>query len=90
MYYVITEAGVISGRSKKTVQHKLKGDIDDSQFKSIGSDKVAKLTDKDIDFIKDVSILESIPIQRLFKPDNKAFLLQVAVLIITLIILISK
>lgn len=89
MWYAITNSGVISG-SKKSVQKRLQGIFDESSFMSVGADHVAKLTDKDIDFIKDTGILESIPMQHLFKPDNKQLLLQIATVIITLIILISK
>lgn len=90
MYYIITDNGVIAGRSRKLVEKRLKGSLTDEQFTAVGSDYVSKLTSNDIDFVRDIGILESIPIQQLFKPDNRPMLLQVAILILTVIILVSK
>lgn len=70
MWYVITDRGVVKGRTRKECSLLLKGKIDSNEFVPLGPDMVCKMTDLDIDFVQDKYKLSQIMFSNFFKKDN--------------------
>lgn len=82
MYYVISDNGIISGKSIKEINRKSKSIFDENEFKACGADKVVKVTNEDIDFVQDKKRLSLIPIKQLYKSDNVNNLLYIIMVMV--------
>lgn len=65
MYYVISSDGVKTGKNIEELNRKMKVKFDESEFNSIGNDKVVKVSDKDIEFVIDKKNIEKIPFEKI-------------------------
>lgn len=90
MYHVITDSGVTTGRNLKLLNKKLDTQLEDSEFKIIGSDKVCKLSNDDLTFLQDKRRLSLIPISNLYKVDNSVKYVVYFILFLQFILLVKK
>lgn len=70
MIYLITDNKIITHESLSELNEEEKLLVEDIELKSIGTDYVAILTAKDLDFVRDKYNLSKIPMQRLFNLNN--------------------
>ena len=87
-YYVITDEKVITAKSLKMLNRKMKVKLEEEEMISCGPDKVIKITKKDLEFLQDKRNIERIPIANLYKTDQVSKWLMIAILFINFIILV--
>lgn len=90
MWYVITDRGVIKGKTRKECSLQLKGKLDAHEFEPLGPDMVCKVTEADIDFIQDKRILSQIMFSNFFKKDNSVKVMLFVVLFLECLIIFAK
>jgi hypothetical protein len=90
MVYIITDDGVLTGKTINAANKKLNAKLEDVEMVSLGADKVVKLTDNDIDFVQDKKRLSLIPISNLYKTDNTVKYMTIGILILNFILLVKK
>lgn len=94
MYYAICNSGVYSSDSLKKLNNMLNGaQLDEDEFTCLGSDKIVKLSDNDIDFIQDKRKMSRIFFGNFFREDKtqKLFTMMGAIFsILTFLILLGK
>lgn len=88
-YIVLTKNEIFVERTLKKLNSKVKGLIDNTELKRIGSHYVANMTDEDITFTQDKRRMANIPWQHLIKKDNTIMYYFIIMLIIELIVLIK-
>lgn len=66
MYYIITDNEIKVFETLEELNATEKVIIEDIEMHSLGKDYIAKLSNKDIDFVRDKYNLSKIPLQRLF------------------------
>jgi hypothetical protein len=75
MYYVITDNRVIEGRNIKDIKKQV--DLEEKDFKKVGTDRVIIMTKEQLDFVADRKALSKIPIEKLYKKSNNDLLLYI-------------
>lgn len=90
MVYVVTDQGVISGRSIKEINGKLQSKLEKEEFRSLGPDLVTHLTAQDIDFVQDKYRVSRIMFGNFFRKDNSVKLIALMNLIMTFLVLLTK
>lgn len=90
MVYVITDQGVISGRSIKEVNTKLQAKMEKEEFISLGPDLVSRLTTKDIEFVQDKHRVSAIMFGNFFRKDNSVKVITLVTLVLVFLILVMK
>lgn len=89
MYIVITDSQIYVSRNLKLLNKKINGHLDKSDFKQIGNKKIIKLSNDNLDYIKDLNKIKSIPFSKLYKTENiKAYL--IVMLILQFILMVKK
>ena len=69
MYIVLLSNNVVIKPNLNMVNKKLKIALAEDDFKSLGRYKVVQLDKTSLDFVKDIKIMESIPMKLLYKKD---------------------
>lgn len=85
MFVVVTPRRVVTASSLRKINKKLNSKIELTDFKSAGTDFIVNLTDTDLDFVRDMKAMASIPIRNLYKKDNTVLILCVLNLLMTFI-----
>lgn len=85
MYYVIKPSGVVSASSLTKINLKLNAKMSDDEFTIVGGDFVAKLTDVDIDFVRDKHKMENLLFTGFFKKDNSVKFMTLFILILNFV-----
>lgn len=88
-YVVITDNGILSGYSLKLLNKKHKMELNETDFKVFGGDRVLYIGDKDISYQRDLNYLSQIPISKLYTVDKKPFYIQIVNFIMTMILFIQ-
>lgn len=70
MYYVITENEVVDGKDLNQINKKLYAMLEETDFRSLGEDKIITLTTADLNFVQDKKRMSMIPMERLYKKDT--------------------
>lgn len=81
MYYAITEQGVKKAYTRPQLNKKVKGLLENAEFKYCGRDAVTILNEKDLEFIQDKRRLSQIPVQQLYKRDTTKVILFIILLV---------
>lgn len=90
MYYVITDQGVIGVKKLSVLEKKYNMKMDQLDFTSVGGDFVIKISDKDIEFVKDAAKLNTLALNKLFKVDSMPKTLLYIVMIMQFITMVKK
>ena len=69
MYIVLLSNNVVIKPNLKMINKKLKSALTEDDFNSLGKYKVVRLDKTNLDFVKDIKIMESIPMKLLYKKD---------------------
>lgn len=69
MYIVLCPNNVVIKPNLRLVNKKLNATLMEEDFKSLGKYKVIQLDKTSLDFVKDIKIMESIPMKLLYKKD---------------------
>ncbi len=88
MYIVITENRVYTGKNLSILNRSMNAQLDEDEFKQIGSDSVAILDASDLAFVQDKRKLSSIMFGNFFKKDTLPRNLMIVNIIITFILFI--
>lgn len=88
MYYAITETKVYTAKSLSLLNRSMNGLMDEDEFKQIGGDRVAFLTQSDLDFVQDKRKLSTIMFGNFFKKDTLPRNLMILNIILTFIMFI--
>lgn len=70
MYYVVTDSGVHVGKSRNEINKRLDTLFEEEEFKVIGADKIAQVTDIDILFVRDKKRMSRIFFGNFFKEEK--------------------
>lgn len=93
MYYVITKEGVHSASSLEKINNAMDAKLESEEFYCYGPDKVARLDDVDIDFVRDKKKMSAIAFQNFFMKDTRPtfyFCIELVVLFIIMVAVFSK
>lgn len=90
MYYVVTDRGVVKGRTRRECSLQLNGRLDPDEFTPYGPDSIVYMTDADIDFIQDKKKMSMIMFSNFFKKDNTTKVLIFVILFLQCIIIFVK
>ena len=66
MIYLITDRAIKKYNTLEEISEKENLKIDETELKSIGEDFLIKVTNKDLDFLRDKYLLSKIPVERLY------------------------
>ena len=69
-YVLIKDDDVIIKNSLSAIKKQLKAEIKEEQFQQIGSCKVAKVTERDLEIAMDAKQMMNIPAHKLFKRET--------------------
>lgn len=89
MYYVITKSGVRSNASLDKLNNMMDVKLDQEEFMCYGADKIIRLDDVDLDFVRDKRRMSAIAFQNFFMKDTRPTMYFIVQLIIMFIILIG-
>jgi len=90
MYYAETDNGIISGKTLKEINSKLKAQLDENEMRQLGPDRVIKITEQDLEFIQDKKRMSRIPIEKLFRKNNTLTLFIIIIMALQFIVLVKK
>ena len=89
MYIVITDNKIAYAKKLQALNRQLQAKLEPEEFKTIGSDHIAKLTDTDLTFVQDKQRLSTILFGNFFRKDKTVFYLCCAVLILLLVLFVQ-
>lgn len=89
MYIVLCPNNVVIKPNLKLINKKLNATLMEEDFKSLGKYKVVQLDKTSLDFVKDIKIMESIPMKLLYKKDMLIPLLVGINILISFVLLVK-
>lgn len=89
MYFVITDSKIHYAKSLKALSRTFDGQLDPDEFKAVGSDWIIKLTNDDLDFIRDKKKLSAILFGNFFRKDKTVMWITLAVLLLVLVLFVQ-
>ena len=90
MIYLITDSGVKSARTFKQLNDRYHVLLEPDECISVGADFVAKITNKDMEFLQDKAKVSNIMFSNFFRKDNSGKLLTIVNIILSVVILFAK
>lgn len=93
MYYVITKEGVHSSSSLDRINNIMDAKLENDEFYCYGPDKVVKLDDVDVDFVRDKRRMSALAFQNFFMKDTRPtfyFCIELVILFIIMVAVFSK
>lgn len=66
MIYLLTDRAIKKFNNLEEIEEKEKIKIEEIEMQSLGEDLIIKLTNKDLDFVRDKYLLSKIPIEKLY------------------------
>lgn len=90
MFYVITSRGVVTGRNLTSINSQLDCKFDNEEFRPYGPDMVTKITDDDLDFVRDKKRVSAIMFGNFFRKDKSQKIIGIFSLVLLFMILLFK
>lgn len=89
MYIAIVPNNVIIKPTLKGINKKLESALEEKDFKSLGKFRVADISKENLEFVKDLKIMQSIPMKTLYKKETLIPILLGINIMLTFILLVK-
>ena len=89
MYFVITDSKIHYAKNLKSLSRTFQGKLDPDEFHAVGSDFVLKLSNDDLDFIRDKKKLSAILFGNFFRKDKTVMWITLAILFLMLVLFVQ-